>query len=303
MASASELDSGSGEGAGSASTSGAETVASSATGGSRTGGKVGSGSFSACAMAASAAGGGTGLDTRSAGSDSTAGVEAASAGGCSSTAASAGVGRLRIDRLLSLRAQHDLELRELLLLRRIWSLGRGTRGRGRRGCIFVLEFGAPRRELLRHRTRLRVAEHHRPRARARHARFHFAAAAAATTRTRVRKWRRPLCTRCLLVVQREYAVVLRAQLRRVVSEAPRNVTLARGLFFCCVTGYDEELCGDEVEAGGERKEAGVERRLGLSLLERLAVVEVCMRENAPEPPGERGEVTVRRLWDLKATIV
>ena len=110
-----------------------------------------------------------------------------------------------------------------------------------------------------------------------------------------------MCTGSLLVVQREYAVVLRAQLGRVVSEAPRNVTLARGLFLCCVTGYDEELGGDEVEAGGERKEAGVERRLGLSLLERLAVVEVSMRENAPKTPGERREVPVRRLRDLEAT--
>ena len=86
-----------------------------------------------------------------------------------------------------------------------------------------------------------------------------------------------------------------------MREPARDVALARGLLVGTVRGDDEELGGDEVETRGEREEAGIERRLGLSLLERLAVVEVSMRENAPKTPGERREVPVRRLRDLEAT--
>ena len=53
---------------------------------------------------------------------------------------------------------------------------------------------------------------------------------------------------------------------------------------------DEELGRDEVEARGEREEARVERVLGLGGLERLAVLEVRVGEDAAEAAGEGGEV-------------
>lgn len=57
-------------------------------------------------------------------------------------------------------------------------------------------------------------------------------------------------------------------------------------------GDNEEFGRYKVEFGREREEAGVEGRLGLGLLEGLAVVEVGVRKDAPEAPGERGEVAV-----------
>lgn len=59
----------------------------------------------------------------------------------------------------------------------------------------------------------------------------------------------------------------------------------------------EELGGDEVELGRQGEEARVERGLGFGLLEGLAVVEVGVREDAPEAPGEGREVAVGGLGD------
>jgi hypothetical protein len=42
------------------------------------------------------------------------------------------------------------------------------------------------------------------------------------------------------------------------------------------------------------------RGLGFSLLERLAVVEVCVDEDAHETPRERGEVALGGLGDREA---
>ena len=49
---------------------------------------------------------------------------------------------------------------------------------------------------------------------------------------------------------------------------------------------DEEFGRDEVELGGEGEEAGVQRRLGLGLLEGFAGVEICMGEDPAKAAGE-----------------
>ena len=60
---------------------------------------------------------------------------------------------------------------------------------------------------------------------------------------------------------------------------------------------DEEFGGDEVKLGGEGKETGVERGLGLCLLESLAMVEVCVGKDATQATGKRREMAVRAVRD------
>ena len=60
---------------------------------------------------------------------------------------------------------------------------------------------------------------------------------------------------------------------------------------------DEELGGHQGELGGEREEAGVQRRLGLGLLERFAVVVVCVGKDPPQAASERGKVACGRRGD------
>ena len=60
---------------------------------------------------------------------------------------------------------------------------------------------------------------------------------------------------------------------------------------------DEELGGDKVKLGGEGEEAGIEGRLGLSLLEGFAVVEIRMGEDPAKAASERREMAVRAVRD------